>query len=85
MLNITFSFHSETLSVASSDSNSSAGQSPSSTLSDISLNFNYDKPSLMPGRMIADSSSRTKLTLPPSPSRRNKGSTSGDDDHYNLF
>ncbi|CAB4000138.1 Gamma-tubulin complex component 2 [Paramuricea clavata] len=75
----------ETMSVASSDSNSSAGQSPSSTLSDISLNFNYDKPSLMPGRMFADSSSRTKLTLPPSPSRRNKGSTSGDDDHYNLF
>ena len=73
------------MSVASSDSNSSAGQSPSSTLSDISLNFNYDKPSLMPGRMFADTSSRTKLTLPPSPSRRNKGSTSGDDDHYNLF
>ncbi|XP_028391404.1 gamma-tubulin complex component 2-like [Dendronephthya gigantea] len=76
----------ETLSVASSDSNSSAGQSPSSTLSDISLNFNYDKPSLMPGRMFPETSIKTKLTLPPSPSRsRHRGSASGDDDHYNMF
>lgn len=79
-------FFLETLSVASSDSNSSAGQSPSSTLNDISLNFNYDKPSLMPGRMFPETSIKTKFTLPPSPSRsRRKGSASGDDEHYSLF
>lgn len=78
---------SETLSVASTDSNSS-DQSVPSTLSDISLNFNYDKPSLMSRRLAdrGDSSSRSRV-LPPSPSSRsrNKGSGSGEDDHYNLF
>ena len=82
-----FLYFQETISVASTDSNSS-GQSLSSTLSEISLNFNYDKPSLLPSRPSdkADGSSKMRI-LPPSPSSRNqtKGSGSGDDDHYNLF
>ncbi|XP_046850541.1 gamma-tubulin complex component 2-like [Xenia sp. Carnegie-2017] len=75
----------ETASLASSDSNSSVGQSPSWTLNDISLNFNYEKPSLLPqGRLFAEAG-RSKLTLPPSPSAGKKGSSGGDDEHYSLF
>lgn len=80
---------SETMSVVSTDSNSSGQSALSSNLSEINLNFNYDKPSLVqpsiPSHDKTDSSSKLRI-LPPSPSRnRARKGSGGEDDHYNML